>query len=271
VTRRRDGCCPERTPTTGSAGRLWGVARAVQTVEDLLVMLDAMFTAPADRSAGRGAGWWDTFYADRTRGVPFFRPVPDESLVAWHQRGLISPRPGARALDLGCGPGRNAVWLAGLGYQVDAVDLSPAALAWGREHAAHAGVDVSFVEDSIFDQLTPQVGYDLVVDSGCFHHLPPHRRISYRQLLERALAPGGWFGLSAFAAGAEGSGSDAPDDVFYREGSLGGGVAYTAEDLRASFGWLTEIELRRMHPMPDTAPVFGVPFLWAGLFRNPHL
>lgn len=164
---------------------------------------------------------------------------------------------------------RSAVRLAERGYQVDAVDLSPAALAWGREHAVHAGVDVTFVEGSIFDQPTPRVGYDLVVDSGCFHHLPPHRRISYRQLLQRVLAPGASFGLSAFAAGVDGSGSDAPDDVFYRDGSLGGGIAYTADDLRASFGWLTEIELRRMHPMPDTAPVFGMPFLWAGLFRRP--
>jgi hypothetical protein len=33
--------------------------------------------------------------------------------------------------------------------------------------------------------------YDLIYDSGCLHHLPPHRRISYLALLERALAPGG--------------------------------------------------------------------------------
>lgn len=229
-------------------------------------MLDGMFTPEADRWTDRGAGWWDAFYADRDRCVPFFRPVPDESLVAWHRDGQIEARPGGRALDLGCGPGRNAVWLAQQGYQVDAVDISPAALAWGRERADRAGVRVSFVRASIFDWPAPEAPYELVFDSGCFHHLPPHRRISYRQLLERVLAPGGWFGLSAFAAGE--MGSEAPDDTFYRDGRLAGGLAYTDDDLRASFGWLTEVELRRMREMPATAPVFGEPFLWAGLFRR---
>ena len=241
--------------------------RSVQTVEDLLAMLDGMFAPEADRwTEGGGAGWWDRFYGDREKGVPFFRPVPDESLVAWHVDGPVEVRPGARALDLGCGPGRNAVWLAQQGYRVDAVDLSPAALDWGRERAEEAGVEVGFVQADIFTWPAEPAPYDLVFDSGCYHHLPPHRRISHRQLLERVLAPGGWFGLSAFAAGE--MGSEAPDESFYREGRLAGGLAYTAEELRAGFGWLEEVELRRMRPMPEGSPVFGEPFLWTALFRR---
>lgn len=174
---------------------------------------------------------------------------------------------GARALDLGCGPGRNAVWLAGQGYQVDALDLSPTALEWGREHAAESGVEVNFVRANIFERGQPDVPYDLVFDSGCFHHLPPHRRISYRSLLEWSLAPGGAFGLSCFAAGA--MGSEAPDASFYRERRLSGGLAYTDEDLRSIFGWLIEIELRRMREMPAESELFGKSFLWTGLFRRP--
>src|SRR5207244_478667 len=45
-----------------------------------------------------------------------------------------------RALDLGCGPGRNALHLAARGFQVDAVDLSPAAIGWAEERAREAGV-----------------------------------------------------------------------------------------------------------------------------------
>lgn len=108
------------------------MTRTIQTVEDVLGMLDAMFAPDADRWTDRGAQWWDRFYDDRDKDVPFFRPAPDESLVAWHRDRKIEGRPGARALDLGCGPGRNAVWLAQQGYQVDAIDLSPAALEWGR-------------------------------------------------------------------------------------------------------------------------------------------
>lgn len=241
--------------------------RDIRTVDDVLRLLDAMFEPGADRWTDRGAGWWDGFYADRDRAFPFFRPAPDESLVAWHESGVLALPPGGRVLDLGCGPGRNAVWLASQGLRVDAIDLSPAALDWGRESAVEAGVEVSFLHADIFDWDPPAQPYDLVYDSGCFHHLPPHRRISYRALLEQTLAPGGMFGLACFAEGA--MGSETPDADLYREGRLGGGLAYGADDLRSIFDWLREVELRRMREVPPDSGLFGEPFLWAGLFRRP--
>lgn len=240
--------------------------RTIRTVEDVFAMLDAMFGTEADRWSDRGSSWWDEFYDDRSRGVPFFRPDPDESLVAWHRKGLLEVPAGGRALDIGCGPGRNAVWLAEQGYDVDALDLSAAALHWGRERAAEAGVEVNFVRTNAFEWSVPTGGYDLVYDSGCFHHIPPHRRISYRSLLERALAPGGAFGLACFASGA--MGSQTRDEDLYREGNLAGGLAYTDDDLRDMFGWLTEVELRPMRQMPVESGLFGESFLWAGLFRT---
>ncbi|GAA2755842.1 class I SAM-dependent methyltransferase [Actinopolymorpha rutila] len=236
--------------------------RNVASEEDVFALMDALFEADADRWTARGAGWWDGFYGDRERGVPFFRDAPDESLVAWHSAGLV-PHEG-RALDLGCGPGRNAVWLARQGFHVDAVDLSPTALEWGRERAAAANVDVNFVQASIFELAEAFTGYDLVYDSGCFHHLPPHRRISYHRLLERALAPAAAFGLVSFAWGA--MGSEEPDANFYRKGYLGGGLAYREEDLRRIFGWLRPVEVRRMQAQDADSAMFGESFLWAGLF-----
>lgn len=238
------------------------VERNVSTVEDVLKLLDRLFERDADRWTGDSSGWWDDFYGDRGRAVPFFREAPDESLVSWHAAGQLPQ--GGRALDLGCGPGRNAIWLARQGFEVDAVDLSSAALDWGRERAAAAQVEVNFVEGSIFGLDEAFTGYDLVYDSGCFHHLPPHRRISYRSLLERALRPGGVFGLVCFAWGA--MGSEVPDATFYDEGSLSGGVAYREEDLRRLFGWLKPVELRRMEQQGQDSPLFGEDFLWAGLF-----
>jgi SAM-dependent methyltransferase len=242
------------------------VPRTIRNIDDVLRLLDAMFDAKADRWTDRGSSWWDGFYAERDRAVPFFKPCPDESLVRWHQDGRLQVRTGSRALDLGCGPGRNAVWLAEQGYEVDALDLSPAALDWGRERAARAGVDVNFVRADIFEWQVPETPYDLVYDSGCFHHLPPHRRISYRALIEQALAPGAGFGLACFASGA--MGSEASDEELYRDGHLAGGLAYSDEDLRGIFGWLTLVELRRMRDTPPESELFGEPFLWAGLFRR---
>jgi SAM-dependent methyltransferase len=238
--------------------------RHIRSVDDVLKLLDGLFAPDADRWSAGGTDWWDSFYADRSREIPFFVSKPDENLVSYLDRGLVPS--GGRALDLGCGPGRNALLLASRGFQVDAIDLSPTAIAWARERAASAGVDVRFVCADAFASSELDGPYDFVFDSGCFHHLPPHRRISYLALLSRVLAPGGAFGLTCFAFG--GMGSELPDADFYREQGLQGGLAYTDESLRWIFSELTEVELRRMRDEPEGSPWFGEPFLWTALFRR---
>lgn len=239
--------------------------RNIRTVEDVLALLDGLFLPEADRWSAGGAAWWDGFYEDRSRAVPFFVAKPDESLESYLQRALIAP---GRALDIGCGPGRNAVRLAEAGFEVDAVDLSPAAIAWAEERAQEVGVEVRFRYGDVFALGAGELSgpYDLVYDSGCFHHLPPHRRITYLALLDRVLAPGGHFALSCFAAG--GMGSELSDAEFYRDARLHGGLAYTAESLRRIFADLGEIELRRMRDEPPESACFGEPFLWTALFRR---
>ncbi len=240
--------------------------RNIRTVEDVLKLMDGLFAPDADRwTPAGGSDWWDRFYADRSKPVPFFAAKPDESLASYLDRGLIAP---GRALDLGCGPGRNALHLAARGFQVDAVDLSPSAIAWAEERARGAAGDLRFHCGDAFDlAATGLTGpYDLVYDSGCFHHLPPHRRVSYLDLLDRLLAPGGHLALTCFAAGA--MGSELPDAAFYRDSRLHGGLAYSADSLRWIFSDLTECELRPMRDEPAESPYFGEGFLWAALFRR---
>ncbi|WP_031079248.1 class I SAM-dependent methyltransferase [Streptomyces sp. NRRL WC-3742] len=240
------------------------MSRTVRTVEDVLSLLDGFFTP---EGAGGGRGFWDGFYADRGKPVPFFVAKPDESLVGYVERGPVAP---GRALDLGCGPGRNALYLASRGFAVDAVDLSPVAVDWARERAREARADVRFLCGDAFALPAGELDgpYDLVVDSGCFHHLAPHRRIGYLALLERVLAPGGHFVLTCFAAGEGGTGSERADAELYRVGALEGGLAYTPGELRRIFSDLEEVELRRMREESPEAECFGVPFLWTGLFRR---
>ncbi|MFD5620770.1 class I SAM-dependent methyltransferase [Streptomyces yangpuensis] len=239
--------------------------RHVRTMEDVLRLMDGLFAPEADRWTADGASWWDGFYADRSKPVPFFVSKPDENLVSYLDRGLVSP---GRALDLGCGPGRNALHLASLGFEVDAVDLSPEAVSWASERAREAGAEIRFHCGNAFELATTVLSgpYDLIYDSGCFHHLPPHRRVSYLALLDRSLAPGGHLGLTCFASGA--MGSELPDAAFYREAGLQGGLAYTPESLRAIFADLTEVELRRMNDEPAESALFGEPFLWTALLRR---
>ncbi|MET7930729.1 class I SAM-dependent methyltransferase [Streptomyces sp. NPDC055059] len=239
--------------------------RNIRSVDDVLTLLDGLFAPEADRWTGGAATWWDGFYADRTRPVPFFADKPDENLVSYLRRGLVTP---GRALDLGCGPGRNAIHLAAQGFEVDAVDLSPEAVAWAEERAVEAGAAVSFHCGDAFALADAELRgpYDLIYDSGCFHHLPPHRRISYLDLLDRTLAPGGQLALTCFAAGA--MGSEVADADLYRGSGLHGGLAYTPESLRWIFSGLTEVEQRRMRDEAPESPSFGEPFLWTALFRQ---
>ncbi len=239
--------------------------RDIRSVEDVLTLLDGLFEPDADRWTAGAGDWWDSFYADRDRDVPFFVAKPDENLVAHLDAGLLTP---GRALDLGCGPGRNALHLAEAGFTVDAVDLSPTAVAWATERAREAGADIRFVLGNAFTAPELTGPYDLVHDSGCFHHLPPHRRVSYRALLDRVLAPGGHLALTCFAAGE--MGSELSDADFYRKARLDGGLAYTPESLRWIFADLTEVELRPMRDEQPESPRFGEPFLLAALFRRDH-
>lgn len=245
--------------------------RDIRSVDDVLRLMDGLFEQRADRWTAGASSWWDGFYTDRERPVPFFAARPDENLVSYVERGLVTP---GRALDLGCGPGRNALRLAALGFEVDAVDLSPTAIAWAEERARDAGAEArARVRFRCGDAFALADGddhgggpYDLIYDSGCFHHLPPHRRVSYLALIDRALAPGGQLGLTCFAAGEMGCELDDAD--LYRNSRLDGGLAYTPRSLRWIFSELTEIELRRMRDEPQDSPHFGEPFLWTALFRR---
>jgi SAM-dependent methyltransferase len=242
------------------------VNRDIRSVEDVLELLDGLFAKDADRWTEDGSDWWDGFYADRDRSVPFFVDKPDENLVSYLDRGLVRV---GRALDLGCGPGRNTLRLLAAEFAVDAIDLSPTAIDWAAERIGEAGVRDDHVQLLCGNAFNWELGgpYDLIYDSGCFHHLPPHRRVSYLGLLDRELAPGGHFALTCFASGA--MGSETPDADLYRAGSLEGGLAYTAEELRAIFAGYTEVELRRMNDEPADSPRFGEPFLWTALFQRP--
>ncbi len=105
--------------------------------------------------------------------------------------GEVGDRGPGRALDLGAGEGRTALWLAERGWSVTAVDFSDVALERGRQRAEAAGVagTVDWVCADLVEFDPTGTSYDLVL--MMFVHLPPPER---RRLLQRAaatLAPGG--------------------------------------------------------------------------------
>jgi len=208
----------------------------------------------------RQSAWWDQFYAQREgRPVPFFGREPDESLAAWVEAGEIPLGP---ALDLGCGNGRNTVYLAQAGFAAEGVDYSTEALARAAQRAHEAGQPgLPLTACSVFDLLRPLGHYALVCDSGCFHHLPPHRRALYLARIHAWLRPGGVLALCCFRP--EG-GSGLSDAEVYERGTLAGGLGYSEAQLRTICGGHFEIaSLRPMQAQPAGAERFGADFLWA--------
>jgi SAM-dependent methyltransferase len=115
------------------------------------------------------------------------------------------------ALDVGCGEGADAVWLAQKGWDVTAVDISEIALDRARSHAASAGVDVSFEHADLVAAPPAAGSYDLV--SAQYFHLPdPPRTEAYRGL-GAAVRPGGHL-LVVGHYPSEHIGKDHPERLF---------------------------------------------------------
>ncbi|MGP3964254.1 FAD-dependent oxidoreductase [Nonomuraea sp. 3N208] len=148
--------------------------------------------APRTESHG-GAGWhgvsvppeefWDTFYAEKAQ---VWSGNPNAALV----READGLEPGT-ALDLGCGEGADAIWLARGGWRVTAADISHVALERAAEHAKAAEVaDRVDWQRHDLDMSFPEGSYDLV--SACYLHAPmdlPREKIL--RAAAAAVAPGG--------------------------------------------------------------------------------
>lgn len=109
---------------------------------------------------------------------------------------LADVRPG-RALDLGCGYGRAAIYMASLGWEVDAIDFIPEALAEAKQRAAQAQVEVRFHQTKITELQFLDGLYDFGLDVGCGHNLVESELKLYRDHLIRLLRPNGVFLLFA--------------------------------------------------------------------------
>ncbi len=105
-------------------------------------------------------------------------------------------RSGGRVLCLAEGEGRNAVFLAGLGYRVTAMDLSPVGLGKARALAAKAGVEIATVAADLAEFDLGRARWDGVV--AIWAHLPPELRRDVHARIVDALAPGGVVLLEAY-------------------------------------------------------------------------
>lgn len=142
----------------------------------------------------------------RTVFSRLYRRAPGVEALPWHreepppllERAVARRTERRGALDVGCGQGEYAVYLAEQGFSVVGVDFVPAALAAAKTRAERAGVEIELCESDVVEYEAPSP-FDVVLDSGCLHHLPRGRRGAYRKRLDEWLAPGGDYVLVHFA------------------------------------------------------------------------
>jgi SAM-dependent methyltransferase len=135
--------------------------------------------------------------------------------------------PPGRALDLACGEGRNAVWLAERGWEVTGVDYSAVALAKAREMATARSVEARWVEANLLDYRPPVRAFDLVM--VLYLHLPAAQR---REVLRRAagaVASGGFLFVVGHDSTNLGQGVGGPQDP---------AVLFTPAEIVAELGGL---------------------------------
>lgn len=137
---------------------------------------------------------WNECY--ETGDLPWDTAEPDEHLVELVGSGTVTP---GRALDIGCGTGTHALWMASRGFDVVGVDVSVRAveLARAKAEAASGPGRCTF---AVLDFLTddpPGGPFDLVFDRGCFHIFDEAaQRARFAERVARVLDPRGvWLSL----------------------------------------------------------------------------
>jgi SAM-dependent methyltransferase len=107
-----------------------------------------------------------------------------------------------RALDLGCGTGTNAIYMARHGWEVTAIDFVPRAIATARRRAQEVGVRPRLLCGDVtrLKELGVGDGYALAFDQGCFHSIPEDRRDAYVTGLTAATLPGAEYLMWGFYA-----------------------------------------------------------------------
>ncbi len=144
-----------------------------------------------------GAQFWEYTYQSGDYLNHWDYQVPSQELVATIACQL--PLQGGTALDIGCGAGREAIFLAQCGYHVIGVDISPTALRFARARASESGVEVDWrLALPIEDQSV-----DFVNDRGALHLVPEADRPQFAAEVKRVLRPGGSVLIRGASADAE--------------------------------------------------------------------
>jgi methyltransferase (TIGR00027 family) len=160
-------------------------------------------------------------------------------------------------IDMGCGTGENALYLASRGFDVTGVDAAPTAIARAQERAAARGLTAAFLVADALELPSLGATFDVALDCGLFHVLSDAERVQFERSLRSVLRPQGRYYLLCF--------SDR------QPGTLGPRRVSQAE-IRATFGEGWRIDAIEAARFATRDPVRGpqAPHAWlASLTRLP--
>ncbi len=146
--------------------------------------------------AGKNFPDWEKLYRDQeVETMPWYKPDLDLNF----ERNLADLKiVSGLVLDIGSGPGTQALELAKRGFQVIGTDISATAVGKARDLAEKEKIGVEFIHDDILHTRLDKK-FDLILDRGCFHVLPLYERDNYVKIVANLLKPGGYFFLKCFS------------------------------------------------------------------------
>ena len=149
--------------------------------------------------------FWDVIYLFKK--APWDTGITPPEIVAVIESGKV---PIGRALDLGCGTGTNALYLAQQGFEVTAIDVSRRAIALAKRKARSAQLAdrlrLERGDVTLMRRWVPGNSIDFACDIGCFHNLKAEARQRYVSTLTAVLKPGAIYMLYAFEPQADRAG-----------------------------------------------------------------
>jgi methyl halide transferase len=191
---------------------------------------------------------WEEYY--RSGNPPWDTGRTSSELIRIVESEHINP---CRAIELGCGTGTNAVWLAQHGFEVTAIDLVPLAIERAIDRAAKAGVKIRFLSHDLL--ALPDLGepFDFLFDRGCYHAVRRENATGYLDAIDRLLRPGAT-GLILAGNAKE------PQDP--------GPPVVSEEELRSELGSRFEIVALREFRFDDALGTGFKPLAWSCLLQK---
>jgi cyclopropane fatty-acyl-phospholipid synthase-like methyltransferase len=155
--------------------------------------------------------------------LPWNNETPPDVFVELVRDGKVRP---CKTIDLGCGAGNYAIYLAGLGFDVTGVDSSPTAIKIAEEHAKKQGVRCRFiVADLIGDLHEVADTFDFAYDWEFLHHIFPEDREAYIRNVHKITNPGATYFSVCFSENDHQFGGSGK----YRETRIGTRLYFSSE------------------------------------------